>query len=297
MIETLDLKTLKTVHMLCITGSVTKTAKKLGISPGAVSHHLSKARRVTGTALFIRTKTRMDPDTFAKELSSRYQALSMDLFGVNEAATLTERSFVISSYSLAELLISLSVIDNKKAYPEIIFHRQGHDDAERVIKLRNREVDLDVGSRLPADKSITQLSFFIGNAVVLASQSHPTIKNVVTMDDWKSNRHAVWLRGMNFINGDFDRTHQFNEITSQRNAAFTSSSTLNLINLCAYSDTLILMPEMVAQKVASFMPVKILPPPVELDMRFDCYIHYHHSMSGNETMKSFVELFHGSFGC
>ena len=102
---------------------------------------------------------------------------------------------------------------------------------------------------------------------------------------------------MNFINGDFDRTHQFNEITSQRNAAFTSSSTLNLINLCAYSDTLILMPEMVAQKVASFMPVKILPPPVELDMRFDCYIHYHHSMSGNETMKSFVELFHGSFGC
>ncbi|MCT4708741.1 LysR family transcriptional regulator [Enterobacteriaceae bacterium H11S18] len=297
MIEMLELRTLKIVHTLCMTGSVTKTAKILGVTPGSISYTLNKARKITGTALFLRTATGMEPDTFARELSSRYQALSIDLSGEKEGATLTDRPFVISSYSLAELLISLSVIDSKKTYPEIIFHRQGFNDTERVIKLRNREVDLDVGTRLPTDKSITQLNFFIGNAVVLASQSHPTIKDVVTMEDWQSNRHAVWLRGMNFINDDFERAHQFNEVTSQRNVAFTSSSTLNLISLCAYSDTLILIPEMVAQKVASFMPVKILPPPVELDMRFDCYIHYHHSMSANETMKSFVELFHSSFGC
>ncbi|MCT4710300.1 LysR family transcriptional regulator [Enterobacteriaceae bacterium H11S18] len=297
MLETLDIKTLKTVHILCMTGSVTKTADLLNLSPGAVSYVLNKARKITGTALFVRTKNGMEPDTFARELSSRYQALKMDLSAGSEAATLSNRPFVISSYSLAELLISLSVIDSKKNYPEIIFHRQGHNEAKRVIKLRNREVDLDVGSRLPADKSITQLNFFIGNSVILVSQNHPTIKDTVTMDDWQSNRHAVWLRGMHFANSDFDGTNQFNEVNSQRKVAFTSSSTLNLINLCAFSDTLILIPERVGKKVASVMPVKILPPPVELDMRFDCYIHFHHSMSGNETMKSLVELFHTSLGC
>ncbi|MCT4708869.1 LysR family transcriptional regulator [Enterobacteriaceae bacterium H11S18] len=125
MIETLELRTLKVVHTLCITGSVTKAARILGITPGGVSYILNKARKVTGTALFVRTGTGMEPDTFARELSSRYQALSIELYGESEGAILADRPFDISSYSLAELLISLSVINSKTSYPEIIFHRQG----------------------------------------------------------------------------------------------------------------------------------------------------------------------------
>ncbi|EAA4072576.1 LysR family transcriptional regulator [Salmonella enterica subsp. enterica] len=49
----LDIKTLRTIHTLCACGSVIQTAKLLGVSPGAISYTLNKARKITGTAFFF----------------------------------------------------------------------------------------------------------------------------------------------------------------------------------------------------------------------------------------------------
>lgn len=52
MINDLDLKVLKAIHILCQSGSVSKTAEILEVTPGAVSYLINKARKATGTSLF-----------------------------------------------------------------------------------------------------------------------------------------------------------------------------------------------------------------------------------------------------
>jgi DNA-binding transcriptional LysR family regulator len=294
MVRNLDLNVLRAIHVLCEAGSVTKAADILNVTPGAISYLINKARKETGSVLFIRTRTGMAPDTIARELSVRYLSISQE-FSHNEDGPVNSRPMVISSYSLVELLLSLAVLNEQSQYPELIFHRQKSNDHERLIKLRNREVDLDIGTRLPVDNSITQLRFYAGNAGVLVRKNHPTITDEVTLNDWKKNKHAVWLRGMHFINDDFSHTHRFNELSNHRNVAFTGSSSLNLVTVCMLSDVLVLVPEIVGRKLASLIPVNWFKPPEEIDMRYECYIHYHRGMSGNENMKKLVTLFDRAF--
>ncbi|MGR7122215.1 LysR family transcriptional regulator [Klebsiella aerogenes] len=295
MINDLDLKVLKAIHILCQSGSVSKTAEILEVTPGAVSYLINKARKATGTSLFFRSRHGMEPDALAKELSERYVSISEGFSLTHDESAINSRAMIISAYSLAELLLSLAVIEDENNYPELIFHRQKYDDTERLIKLRNREVDLDIGTRLPVDNSIVQISFFAGNAGVLARKNHPTVKDKVTLQDWQNNQHAIWLRGMHFINDDFDKTQKFYELSSQRNISLTASSSLNLINLCSLSDTLILVPALVGRKLSEIMPVNWFYPPAEIDMRYESFIHYHRSMAGNQSIKNLVKLFFKAF--
>ncbi|MBB1200725.1 LysR family transcriptional regulator [Enterobacteriaceae bacterium 89] len=290
----LNLKMLRAIHAVCQTGSVTQAAASLDISPAAVSYLLSKARKATGSALFYRNRHGLAPEPLAKELSERYENVSQELAPEADVSW-QSRPLAISAWSLAELLISLAILRDSNNYPECLFHRQVYDDNERLVKLRNKEIDLDIGTRLPVDSAIQQLRFFCGKAGVLVSQNHSTISDSVTLQDWNNNRHAVWQRGMFLINDDFERLHQFDELSHERSIAFTSSTSLNLVNLCALSDTLVLVPELVGRKLAAEMPVKWLPAPAEFDMQFVCFIHFHRSMSGNETMKNIIELFKHAF--
>ena len=294
MTNQLDLKLLRTINAICQAGSVTRAAVVLGITPGAVSYLVNKARKITGSALFFRTRNGLEPDLQALELSARYESIAGEI--ENQANIPGEtRPIAISAYSLAEFLLSLAIVNDQNSYPEIMFHRQQYDENERLIKLRNREIDLDIGTRLPSDSSIKQLRFIVGKAGVLARKNHSTVHHRVSLMDWESHPHAVWQRGMHFISDDFERMHRFDTLTQKRNITFTSSTSLNLINLCATTDTLILIPERVGHKLEAVMPVKWLPAPEELEMQYICYLHYHRAMSGNQNMKNLISLFHLSF--
>ncbi|MFK3663275.1 LysR family transcriptional regulator [Scandinavium sp. NPDC088450] len=62
-----DLKLLRTKHTICQAGSVTLAAVVLGITPGAVSYLVKKAREATGATLFFRTRNGLEPDLQALE--------------------------------------------------------------------------------------------------------------------------------------------------------------------------------------------------------------------------------------
>lgn len=156
----LDLKVLKVVHILCENGSVTKTAKVLNVSPGAISYLINKARKSTGSALFIRTKNGMVADTIAHGLSERYLNVSQKLDVNNEEKIAGQRNVLISAYTIVELLVSLSMLKSVTKKPLLTFTPSLDNAEERLIKLRNKEVDIDIGTRLSVDKSIIQVGFF-----------------------------------------------------------------------------------------------------------------------------------------
>lgn len=91
----LDIKTLRTIYTLCSCGSVMQTAKLLGVSPGAISYTLNKARKITGSALFFRSRTGMEPGSLAEELSQKYQKIVKDL-DLDNVLSATEKTSLTS---------------------------------------------------------------------------------------------------------------------------------------------------------------------------------------------------------
>ncbi|QCT18885.1 LysR family transcriptional regulator [Jejubacter calystegiae] len=280
----IDIKALKAIHILTTCGSVTKTAELLNVSPGTISYILNKARKKTGSALFFRTRNGMAPDNIAKELSQYYQSITNKM----KQIPLENRSLTISTYSLIELLISAKLNVSGKLPATMKFSAPDFSEEIRLARLRNKEIDLDIGTRLPNDHSIIQIEFMSCDTCIVASKSHPTIKTNFTMSDWESNQHIIWSRSMGLTCNDFQHANRFNELINKRNVAIISSNALNMIALCAYSNYIMLMPTLIIQYFENRLPIRIFTAPPELKMRFDCYLHYHHSLANNARLSSIL---------
>lgn len=279
----LDIRLLRAIHILVTCKSVTKTAEVLGVSPGAVSYLLGKARSITGSTLFVRTKDGMIPDNVAKEISTRYKCITEEYYSDSGQMELSGRDITISTYSLLELFIGLK-IRNTQVQNTIHFLPPDMDANERLKKLRNKEVDIDIGTQIPNDKSILSVKFFSCGVKVIARKEHPTINGEITLDDWRENKHVIWSRGMNLICENYQHANEFNSMIEERDASLISSNSTNILLFCALSNDLIIMPENIANVIISHLPVVSYSPPKQLNMRFECYLHYHRSHAKNETI-------------
>ena len=290
----MDIKMLRTIHTLCACGSVIQTAKILGVSPGAISYTINKARKITGSALFYRSRTGMAPNSLAEELSQKYQKIAKDIDVDNVLSAKDKTVFTVSCYSVLELLLSTTLIATTESLPRINFCTSIENDEDRIARIRNKEVDIDIGTRLPVNNSIIQLRFFSSGISAIVRHDHPVIGETFTMSYWTKHQHAIWSRGMHLISDNVGQTNRFNALFQTRNVAFVASSTLNLVMLCAHSDLIILLPTVIAQNLQALLPIKVLDVPPELEMSYECYVHYHHSLSTNPLLGELIQLFQAS---
>jgi DNA-binding transcriptional LysR family regulator len=290
MIDAIDMKVLRAVHLLVTCGSVTKTAELLDVSPGAVSYLLNKARQTTGSALFLRTREGMIPDNIAKELSQRYVNISKELYDDKGVVSLSNREVMICTYSLLEFIISSSLSGMKDSPEQLHFTPPEMNDSSRLLRLRSKEVDIDIGTRLPVDRSVIQTLLFSCGIKILMSKNNPLLKKGLTLNNWLQCNHARWSRRMDFVCDDYKHANRFYELMNQRKISVVSSDSLNMALLCAFSDHVMLMPTVVANIIAEKLPIAVVNPPKELEMQFDCYLHYHHSLSNETKLKEIISL-------
>ncbi|HGF6042570.1 TPA: LysR family transcriptional regulator [Enterobacter hormaechei] len=290
MITQINLKSLKAIHILTTCRSVTRTAELMDVSPATISYLLNKVRKATGSALFCRTKNGMIPDSTALELSQRYTSIIGELPNNDDGQPLGSRTLTISTYALIELMLSYQLKNSTLSPKTLRFIPPEMDDEARLIRLRNKEVDMDIGSRLPPDRSIIQVDFISCDIAIIASKNHPTIKDTFTMKDWYENKHIVWSRGMNLVCSNIEHANRFNELVNLRDISVTSSNSLNMITLCCFSNDIVLMPRDIVSFIETCFPVKAFDPPEELRMRFDCSLHYHHSVANDKSMVDLLSM-------
>ena len=290
MLTQINLKALKAIHVLTTCRSVTRTAELMDVSPATISYLLNKVRKITGTVLFCRTKNGMVPDSTALELSQRYISIIGELPSGESGLPLNSRILTISTYALIELMLSYKLKKSTLSPKMLYFTPPEMDDEARLIRLRNKEVDLDIGSRLPPDRSIIQVDFISSEIAIIVSKDHPTIQGRFTMKDWYDNKHIVWSRGMNLVCADVEHANRFNELINTRDVSVTSSNSLNMIALCCFSNDIVLMPSDIVSFIETCFPVKAYEPPKELRMRFDCSLHYHHSLANNKSIVDLLNL-------
>lgn len=286
----IDMKVLRVIHTLVNSGSVSKTAELLDVSPGAISYMLKKARKVTDSSLFLRTGTGMMPNHIAIDLSQRYESICKELYGKVDGPLESNHQISICTYSVFEFLLSTMFSENSDITNQLHFISPELCENNRLIRLRNKEVDIDIGTRLPGDRSIVQTLLFTGGIKVLARKNHPLLKGHFSIDKWLQCRHVRWSRRMDFVCDDFSHANRFYELMNQRKISVVSSDSLNMALLCAFSDDVMLMPTIVANLLTKKLPVEAHTPPPELEMQFDCYLHYHHSLAQENRIREIVNI-------
>lgn len=285
----INIKMLRVIHVMTMNKSVTKTAEHLNVSPGAISYMLNKARKETGSPLFLRTKKGMIPNRMAKQLSQRYIHITSKIYEDSHARLLNNKIITISTYSLLEFMISVSLSKKNGSSIMFEFSPPEMDNDTRLRRLRSKEIDIDIGTRLEKDRSIIQTRLFSSELSIFMSKSNPKAEGSFTLQDWYDADHVRWSRRTDFICDDYDHANRFHNIMEQKKVSMVSSDSLNMAILCACTNHVMLMPTMLSKFLTNYLPVTLSLAPPELDMRFECYLHYHHSLSKDEVLKTILD--------
>jgi len=277
----IDLKLLKLIHTLVMCGSVTEAARILNQSPGNVSHQLRKLREITGSHLFIRTRTGMKPVSAARELSQRYQQYSSTVSELSGTEVeMSREAITIHTWSLMEMMFTYNAFTDKTAVlPSRYIFKSWRGSAEaRIYQLKNKLIDFDIGNRLPADKSISTIKLFTTGVSVLAGELFTSISDRLSQQEWENARHMDWTEITDYYNEDIHESLSLSRLLQSRNIKVVSASMINMVSLCAKSDHIMLVPDFVATMLMKVFPVRCLALPGELNLRSDCYLHYHENL-------------------
>lgn len=281
----IDLKLLKVIHTIVTSGTVTEAARKLNQSPGNISYQLGKVREITGGHLFIRTREGMKPDATALELSQRYQ----QFIGSDKSQATTgqnkRKSLNVNTWSLIEMLFAVNVFGEKNSHPacRFIFNSYVANPEERLFKLKNQFIDIDIGNKLPADSHISAVKLFSSGVSVLVGKQFREEDTPFSLQELRSSRHAVWSASSDFYSDNIDGAVQMAKLAASRDVAVVSGSMINMVSLCANSSYVMLIPDFFVPMLEKNFQVKCLPLPEELAVHYDCYLHYHNQL-GNELL-------------
>lgn len=265
----ISLQKLKIINEVIECESATKAAARLNISASTISYTIKSLKDYLGTDIFIRTKFGLKPNDTALALQARFR----EILSLNS----TKRKFHVATYSLIELLLTDSV---KAMEGNTLFHFQTMDENEdeRLRKLKLREVDIDIGGKLPEDMAIISKRYLQSNTVILVNENHSKIDNQFTLNDWRNNPHLRWRRDLGSITSMIDGINFADELFLNRKISWESPNLLTMAWLCANSDAIMVIPEIFVAPLKKLFALKSFSLPTELEMKFECYIHYHRAL-------------------
>ncbi|QBC03421.1 LysR family transcriptional regulator [Enterobacter cloacae] len=283
----IDIKLLNIINTLVVTQSVTKTAQQLKLSPGSISYALKKARSITGAHLFIRTRNGMKPDTTAKELSQRYQKFTGNSMPPTFSESATGKNTLnIMTFTPVEMMLAKIVKESCFWNSDLRFNFFPYDSNsnDRLERIKNGLIDIDIGSKLPADKLVNKIKLFSTPVSLLASQ-HSGLEDTVTLTDWQERKHAVWSVFSDYYCDNVLSSQDVVRYMDERKIAMISASIINMVAFCANSKCIMMIPDYFAHVFTSTFPVKKLSMPPELSLKYDCYFHFSNTLFDYEEMK------------
>ena len=291
--EFIDLKYLRIIHLLTHNQSVTRTAKRLNISPASVSYGLKKVREITGSPLFTRTKKGMIPGTLANKLSQRYQRIVKEQTsdrGFTDAGR-QQRHTTIRASSLVEFIFSFNH-QKEKWYGDSCKYSfvplQG-DVQERLSDIKNNVVDVDIGPPLPISRDISRIKLFTSKIAVLTRKGHMLLDKEFTIEDWYASRHLQSSMGEDYSFSNFMMSTESRRHLAARDVVMLFGSDISMIANCAFSDNIALVPEFFLPVLLNIFPVTGFPLPAGLEMECEYYLHFSNQTPEGVDVSDIVE--------
>ncbi|MFG1427962.1 LysR family transcriptional regulator [Roseixanthobacter glucoisosaccharinicivorans] len=241
----IDLNLLTALDILLTERSVTSAAKRLGLSPSAMSRTLARLRATTGDPLLVRAGRTLVPTPHAEQLAERVHLLARDARAVltppAEVLDLRslDRTFTIRANEGFVLLFAPAIVGailREAPHVRLRFAPKPDKDA---APLREGLIDLEIGTTgasAPEMRSIVILrDRFIG-AVRLG---HPLLDGVMTPQRYADCGHVVASRRGAWTGPVDEALH---EIGVKRRVVTVVPGFLDALTIARQSDLVALVP-------------------------------------------------------
>jgi DNA-binding transcriptional LysR family regulator len=241
-----DLNLLITLDVILSEGSVTRAAKRLQLSPSAMSRQLSRLRNATGDELLVRAGRGLVPTIRAKAMKQEAHDLverALALLRPNdrlELATL-DRTFTLrTSDGFAETFgpALIELVQNEAPNVRLRFVRKLDKSSEG---LRDGSIELETGVVSHAiSPEVKAQALFTDRYVGVVRDGHPLSQKLPSLADYASSNHVVaWRQGLDL--GGIDEL--LNETGLVRNVMATVDGFAAALALTRGSDLVATVPE------------------------------------------------------
>jgi DNA-binding transcriptional LysR family regulator len=264
--EPSDLSLLATLDALLQEGSVTKAARRLGLSTPGMSHALARIRERLGDPLLVRAGRSMVLTPRAEALRPRVRSLVEEAAQALEpersfAALELQRTFVIytSDYVLTMLGPALDRVVHAEA-PNVAL-RFVPITVDDSAPLRDGSADLSIGiyGELPPEMRIRQL--ITDRFVCVVRKDHPTVKQRLSLEQFVRLEHVqVAPRGK--PGGYIDDV--LRERGLERRVARAVPYFMTGLMLVSQTDYVLTISERLAQSMAAPVGLRIVEAPLPL---------------------------------
>lgn len=195
-----DFNLLVTLDALLTEGSVAAAARRLRLSPSAMSRALARLRDVTGDPLLVRAGRGLVPTPRALELRSQVGQLVDGATSVLrpaaklDLASLQRRFTLRTSEGFVETFGPRLLARVRAEAPKVVLHFIGKPDKESA-PLREGEIDLETGV-IDAGTAPEMRAFplFEDRLVGAVKAGHPLTKGRVTANRYADAYHILILR-------------------------------------------------------------------------------------------------------
>jgi len=195
-----DLNLLVTLDVLLAEGSVARAARRLRLSPSAMSRALARLRETTGDPLLVRAGRGLVPTPRALELRARVSHLVQEAEAILRPAdgldlTRLVRTFTLrTSEGFAENFGPVLIARLAKEAPGVRLRFLSKLDRESA-SLRDGSVDLETGVIGQAiGPEVRAVSLFEDRLVGAVRQGHPLSKGKMTSARYAAGQHILVSR-------------------------------------------------------------------------------------------------------
>lgn len=238
-------------------GRASETARRLGLTPSAVSHALTRLRDLFDDPLFVRRPHGLEPTRRALELGPRIEAL-IDMAG--QALTphggfdpaRSGRRFNLAAPEFVTALIGGPVIDAmRRQAPGISFVIGYSAQSPALDALRRGEIDLALGRFANLPPGVTAEPLFTDRYCVVARRDHPTLKGEIDLKTYGAVGHV-------FAHSPSEVGAHTAETTVIETLVAAVPGWLTALNLVAVTDAIATCPESLARRYAERWGLQIL---------------------------------------
>lgn len=290
--EPIDLNLLLPLDALLQEGSVTRAARRVGLSTPAMSHALARLREQIGDPVLVRAGREMVLTPRAEELKPRIHALVAEA----RAAMTPEASF---SPAVLERTFRIHATDHVVTVLGAELDKRVAAEAPRVslqflptaqddsVPLREGSIDLAVGiyGQLPPEMRIRQL--FTDRFVCVVRDGHPTVGRKLTLEAFVALEH-IQIAPRGKPGGYLDDTLAQRGL--HRRVARAVPYFLAALHLVAETDYVLTVSERVARALAPRLGLRILEPPLPL-RPYALSLLWHPRMDGDAGHRWLREVF------
>ena len=248
--------------------SVTAAAKRVRVTPSAMSHSLAELRDLLGDPLLVRSGRGMVLTPRAEALVGPLHTLLMDAErllggGATFDPATTARRFVIAATDFLATLLMPALLDAAaREAPGTSLEIVPSSRRGNAWLLETGDVDLALGAIVDEAPGIRRMDLLTDGFACAARKGHPSIDGALDLDSYVQTPHLLITLGDD--TGPTWIDQGLTKLGRKRHVAARVRYFMAAPLIVARSDLLLTGPSTLIRYFAELVPLQVLRPPIDL---------------------------------